>query len=94
MFESRCGICCEQCQRRQGVSCRGCVRMDKPFWGGECPVKSCCEEKRLDHCGVCPEFPCALVATMGAEEGHDPAPRLESCRRWAEEARKAGAAHG
>ncbi len=94
MFESRCGICCEQCQRRQSVSCRGCVQMDKPFWGGECMVKSCCEDRGLDHCGLCQEFPCPQLSAMGAEEGFDPAPRLESCRKWAEEWSRAGERHG
>lgn len=85
MFESRCGICCTQCERREEVGCTGCVNMKKAFWGGECPVKVCCEEKGLAHCGQCGEFPCALEAEMGKDMGFDPAPRLAACRRWAEE---------
>ena len=45
MVESRCGICCSECQGKEQVHCKGCVNMERPFWGGECPVKSCCEEK-------------------------------------------------
>ena len=85
MFESRCGVCCKQCGRREKVHCRGCVAMDKPFWGGECSVKACCEGKKLRHCGECPAFPCRMLATMGVEEGFDPEPKIARCRLWAKE---------
>lgn len=83
MFESRCGICCSQCERKEEVGCCGCAQMKKPFWGGDCPVKSCCEQRGLNHCGECPLFPCETVSGMGAEQGFDPEPRLAMCRRWA-----------
>lgn len=83
MFESRCGVCCESCERKVQVNCSGCIHMDKPFWGGECGVKSCCEEKYLNHCGECAEFPCKMAETMGSEQGYDPKPRLDNCRSWA-----------
>lgn len=85
MSESRCGICCSQCERSAEVGCTGCANMDKPFWGGDCPVKTCCETKGLEHCGQCREFPCVQEAEMGKDMGFDPAPRLAACRRWAEE---------
>lgn len=83
MFESRCGVCCTQCERKEKVHCTGCPSMKLPFWGAECLVKSCCEKRGLDHCGVCEEFPCEMVSNMGKEAGFDPAPRLLQCRRWA-----------
>ena len=83
MFESRCGVCCSQCERKETVNCQGCVAMDKPFWGGECAVKSCCESKALDHCGLCPDFPCTMLADMGKELGYDPKPRLAQLKKWA-----------
>ena len=65
---------------------RSTVReMKQPFWGGECGVKSCCEAKGLDHCGVCPDFPCEMLSTMGVEEGFDPEPKIAQCRIWAGE---------
>ncbi len=94
MFKSRRGICCAQSQRRQGVSCRGYVRMDRPFWGGEWLMKSYCEGKGPDHRRRCPAFPCLRLSAMGAQEGFDPASRLESCRRWAEKWSRAGERHG
>ncbi|EEQ57875.1 DUF3795 domain-containing protein [Clostridiales bacterium TF09-2AC] len=83
MFQSRCGVCCDSCERKQAVNCRGCINMDAPFWGGVCGVKSCCESKGLNHCGECDGFPCEMLSTMGVEEGFDPAPRLGQCRKWA-----------
>lgn len=88
MYESRCGICCEQCERKEEVHCTGCVNMKLPFWGGECGVKSCCESKGLPHCGVCLDFPCEMEAEMGKDMGFDPAPRLRQCEIWAAEAKR------
>ena len=60
-----------------------CGTMEKPFWGGECGVKSCCEAKGLNHCGECPDFPCEMEASMGTDMGFDAEPRLKQCREWA-----------
>lgn len=83
MFESRCGVCCSDCNRREQVKCKGCTEMPAPFWGGICEVKKCCENKKLNHCGQCTDFPCKTAADMGKEQGHDPEPRLTKCREWA-----------
>ena len=85
MFESRCGVCCESCERREKVHCKGCINMEKTVWGGVCEVKVCCEGKELNHCGECPDFPCTMLAEMGKDQGYDPEPRLTQCRKWAEE---------
>lgn len=85
MFESRCGVCCNDCGRKETVHCMGCTNMEKTFWGGVCGVKACCEGRGLNHCGECPDFPCSMEADMGKDMGFDPAPRLAQCRKWAEE---------
>ena len=85
MFESRCGVCCDSCERREKVHCKGCINMEKTFWGGVCEVKVCCEGKELNHCGECPDFPCTMLAEMGKDQGYDPEPRLTQLRKWAEE---------
>ena len=85
MFESRCGVCCNSCERKEAVNCKGCLEMKGPFWGGVCEVKACCEEKELNHCGECVEFPCEMVATMGISQGFDPKPRLDILREWTKE---------
>ena len=85
MYESRCGVPCNSCERKEQVACRGCLNMDKPFWGGVCEVKKCCEEKKLGHCGLCDVFPCDMLSNMGKDQGFDPAPKLERLRIWKEE---------
>lgn len=92
MFESRCGVGCDSCQRKEKVNCKGCVRMESPFWGGECKVKSCCEKKKLDHCGQCVVFPCEMLAEMGKEQGFDPKIKIDQCKKWADEETAATAA--
>ena len=85
MFQSRCGVACDECTRKEAVGCRGCLAMAQPFWGGECAVKSCVEGRSLDHCGRCPEFPCQVLSEMGKDQGFDPQVKIEACRRWAQE---------
>jgi len=85
MFESRCGVCCNSCEKKEQVNCRGCLEMTKPFWGGICEVKKCCEEKKLNHCGVCACFPCERLSNMGKDQGYDPLIKIERCKQWAEE---------
>ena len=43
MVQSRCGLRCQECEYRESMNCRGCLQIEKPFWGESCPVKSCCE---------------------------------------------------
>lgn len=82
MFESRCGVCCNVCERKEQVHCSGCIHMKKPFWGGVCGVKKCCEERGLNHCGECVAFPCEMLSHMGVDEGVDPEVKIEQCRQW------------
>lgn len=85
MAESRCGVCCNSCERKEKVNCKGCLHMKAPFWGGVCKVKSCCEDKQLEHCGKCSAFPCDMLKNMGKEQGYDSKAKIEQCKKWAEE---------
>lgn len=85
MCSSRCGVDCTTCERKEAVHCLGCNAMKQPFWGSPCQVKTCCEEKHLQHCGECKEFPCEMCANVGKEMGFDPEPRLANLRAWANE---------
>ena len=85
MIESRCGILCEECGYKEEAGCKGCVHISKPFWGEECPVKSCCESQKHEHCGQCTEFPCDLLNKFAYdEEQGDGCRRIEQCKCWAE----------
>ncbi|RDU24649.1 DUF3795 domain-containing protein [Anaerosacchariphilus polymeriproducens] len=83
-FESRCGVCCKSCERKEAVKCNECLNMELPFWGGKCEVKFCCESKNLNHCGECSTFPCDMLSNMGKDQGFDPLPKIEQCRKWAQ----------
>ena len=84
MVESRCGILCSACRYREKVGCKGCTLITKPFWGDACPVKDCCEEKKLEHCGLCADFPCGLLKQFAYDkENGDNGKRIEHCRKWA-----------
>lgn len=61
-----CGMPCALCPRHRtdgksrcpGCSCDG-------YYTDVCKVHHCCRERGLDHCGLCPEFPCARLGKMG-----------------------------
>ncbi len=83
MIESRCGILCSECDYREQMNCVGCVHMEKPFWGDNCPVKSCCEAKELEHCGKCVDFPCELLQNFSYDkEQGDDGKRIVQCSEW------------
>lgn len=83
MIESRCGIMCSECGYKEQTGCKGCVQMDKPFWGESCPVKSCCEGKSLEHCGLCDTFPCDILNQFAYDkEQGDDGKRIAQCKKW------------
>lgn len=83
MIESRCGILCSKCEYREQTNCKGCVNIDKPFWGESCPVKTCCENNKVEHCGLCSDFPCELLKKFAFDkEQGDDGKRIEQCKLW------------
>lgn len=56
---------------------------DKPVWAARCPIKSCCEEKKLLHCGQCEVFPCRKLVKFAKDKDYgDGGLRLDQCREW------------
>ena len=83
MIESRCGTFCSECTYREEVKCPGCISIVNPFWG-VCQVKKCCEDKLLNHCGECSEFPCELLNSFAFDETEgDDGKRIINCQMWA-----------
>lgn len=81
--ESRCGLLCGECSYREQMNCNGCIHIEKPFWGDNCPVKSCCESKHHEHCGQCEQFPCDLLNDFAFDEKQgDDGKRIEQCKCW------------
>lgn len=65
-----CGIYCGNCDFL-GEQCEGCGYVNgKPFWtaqtpSGICPIYDCCSnQKQIEHCGVCKEFPCKIFLEL------------------------------
>ncbi len=86
MNESRCGLLCQQCHYSEQVGCLGCVAISKPFWGENCPIKSCCEDKKQEHCGQCRQFPCALLQQFAYDpQQGDNGARIKQCQYWREQ---------
>lgn len=86
MIESRCGIKCGECEYRESMGCKGCVAINKPFWGESCLLKTCAEQKRHAHCGVCADFPCDNLTRFAYDkEQGDEGRRIEQCKAWKEE---------
>ena len=63
-IETVCGCSCSDCDHH-GKECPGCEAVKgKPFWTAYvnaecCPVYQCCTyERKLPHCGKCPELMC------------------------------------
>lgn len=85
MIESRCGLLCSQCAYREQMHCPGCLQSQKPFWAESCPVKSCCEQRKKEHCGQCEDFPCALLHQFAYDKTQgDQGKRIAQCRKWSE----------
>ncbi len=90
MIESRCGVVCSECDYREQFNCSGCVNIAVPAWG-QCEVKICCENKKLQHCGECDTFPCMQLNQFAYDAEHgDNGLRIEQCKKWCAECNSTG----
>lgn len=76
-----CGTMCDQCTFRQSTNCPTCQKAaGKMFWG-QCKLAMCCIDKKLDHCGHCPSFPCDDLKDFSFDKEHgDNGKRIENLR--------------
>ena len=65
-----CGLYCGTCEYFNN-QCQGCGNVEgKPFWTVQmeveaCPLYDCCvNQKQLEHCGLCNEFPCKTFTDL------------------------------
>lgn len=87
MYESRCGLLCSQCPNKEDFGCEGCSNMPEGYWGGACEIKICCEIKKFEHCGRCPDFPCKILKDISYDtETGDDGERLMRCKEWVDKA--------
>jgi len=58
-----CGAYCGSCSyflKERTPHCSACgTHKGHPFWG-ECKLYACASEHKVEHCGVCSDFPCDL----------------------------------
>ena len=86
MYESRCGLLCSECENRELCDCPGCLELEEGNWAGDCDIKYCCENRRLEHCGLCPKFPCTMLRNTAFDpDDGDDGERLVTLKRWADE---------
>jgi hypothetical protein len=52
-----CGDYCGKCPNYP-AQCQGCIPSDHM----DCHFVACCLEKRIEHCGLCENFPCETLA--------------------------------
>lgn len=83
---SKCGLDCGKCSLKEEYGCSGCLEMTDGYWGEKCEIKACCEEKGLEHCGLCGDFPCEMLLDYSYDpETGDDGERLLNCKKWADE---------
>lgn len=86
MVDSRCGLLCNSCTYKEPMNCGGCIETKGNPFHGECPVAVCCQDRELEHCGLCKDVPCELLTQYSCdpEQGDNPhGARIEQCKKWA-----------
>ena len=61
---SYCGIYCGACPGFHNGRCKGCrAPVDEPKRKRSCGygMRKCCEEKNVDYCGQCEQYPCSKI---------------------------------
>lgn len=76
-----CGVDCGACGDYASGACPGC-RASAHTASEDCPTVTCCEERNIDFCSGCAQFPCAGMQAFFAEsDSHREAfARLNSLR--------------
>lgn len=64
-----CGIDCTQCGSFKEKECKGCHAMKGTSIYGHCQWYHCCNEKGMEHCGKCENFPCKELKLALEEVG-------------------------
>jgi hypothetical protein len=84
-IDTRCGLCCADCEFVSSHGCGGCIATTGHAFYGECPVAVCCQNRGFVHCGQCPEIPCELLTQYSCDSENGDTPpgaRIERCKKW------------
>jgi hypothetical protein len=73
-----CGDFCGKCPNYP-AECAGCI----PAEHQDCFFVKCCQEKEIEQCGLCMDFPCAKLTDFVPDDrsGCEPGYHIESLRR-------------
>jgi hypothetical protein len=52
------------------VTCRGCRSDRRAVYCKSCEIRDCIRRRGLDHCGLCPEFPCEKLIAFRDSVAH------------------------
>lgn len=53
----------------EDIRCQGCLSDDRFLHCRVCPIRNCCEEKGIEGCHRCDEFPCQFIENFPLEVG-------------------------
>ena len=72
-----CGDFCGKCPNYRH-DCQGCVPREHP----ECHFARCCQEKTIEHCGYCEDFPCEKLSAFVPDDrpGYPPGYHIMNLR--------------
>jgi hypothetical protein len=56
---AKCGLACEVCQHFINRDCLGCIKENE--LNSRCLIFKCAEEKNIQYCIQCMEFPCKFM---------------------------------
>lgn len=75
---SMCGIACESCKFKSDQGCDGCRNETGEVFWGKCELYECCNEKALEHCGECDDFPCDKLREWASSQNPE---RIDNLRK-------------
>lgn len=80
-----CGLYCGTCDefaagRCHGCGC-GCGKCHGKFSADHCEIYACATSHRVEHCGVCTEFPCTKLIGASFDPTWLPQGQIENLRR-------------
>ncbi|SHO48448.1 DUF3795 domain-containing protein [Desulfopila aestuarii] len=62
----------ERHPQMSGLNCQGCRQQNCPMLSGPCKTRQCVEDREIEFCHECADFPCALLAPVADQAGKFP----------------------
>ena len=71
MADTFCGKNCDECTRREQLSCSGCQSGPGRLYGGNCELSKCCRNKGLQACAACGfSESCTILQSRDKQPGY------------------------